>query len=95
MANYAYVGVDNSTGKQVRGTVVADTVEDAIEKVKERDVTPISCDEATSANREVNITKGGKKPSVRDMSVFCRQMVSVLQAGISMSKALEMLGEQT
>lgn len=95
MANYAYTGVDNNTGKQVRGTVVADTVEDALEKVKERDVTPISCDVATAATREVSITKGGKKPTHRDMSVFCRQMVSVLEAGISMSKALEMLGAQT
>lgn len=36
-----------------------------------------------------------KKVKPRDMSVFCRQFASILNAGVSVVNALEMLAEQT
>lgn len=37
----------------------------------------------------------GGYPKPRDMSVFCRQFVSMTKAGVTISEALKMLTEQT
>ena len=95
MPDFNYVGLNNETGKQVKGTVAADNEAEALDKIKAKGLTPMSVEEATAMTKSVSIGFGTAKPKPRDMSVFCRQMVSVLSAGVSMSKALEMLGQQT
>ncbi len=94
MADFAYKAL-NSLGKEVSGTIAADSREDALNKLKGKELTPLSCDEATGLNKEVQFGFLQKAPKPRDMSVFCRQMVSILSAGVGMSNALEMLGAQT
>ena len=95
MPDFNYVGLNNDTGKQVKGTINADSEAEALDKIKAKGLTPMELSEATAMTKSVSIGFGTAKPKPRDMSVFCRQMVSVLSAGVSMSKALEMLGEQT
>ena len=41
------------------------------------------------------LKKDGRKLKPRDLSVFCRQFVSILEAGVAMKEALAMLEEQT
>lgn len=95
MPDYAYKGLDGNSGKEVKGTIAADSEEEALQKLKAKDITPMSLEEATGMNKEVSIKFGQKQPTPRDMSVFCRQMVSVLSAGVSMTKALDLIGTQT
>ena len=95
MPDFNYVGLNNDTGKQVKGTIAADNEQEALEKIKAKGLTPMEISQATAMTKSVSVGFGQKKPKPRDMSVFCRQMVSVLSAGVSMSKALEMLGQQT
>ena len=94
MATYTYTAVDAS-GKQVKGTVAADTQDGAISQVKALGVTPINVEKGSVMNADINLSFLDKKPEPRDLSVFCRQMVSILNAGVGMKDALEMLSKQT
>lgn len=94
MAEFTYSAL-NSAGKEVKGNIEAETREEAIEKIKGKSLTPLDVKEATALNKSMEFGFMQKQPKARDMSVFCRQMVSILTAGIGMGSALEMLGEQT
>ena len=89
--NYTVIGKD---GKQQKGSLEADTKDLAIGELKSQGNTIISLEEANALNSNVNINIGGK-PSARDMSVFCRQFVSIVDAGVPVISALGMLSEQT
>lgn len=58
-------------------------------------LTVVKIGEASVLNRDININIGKKKLKPRDLSVFCRQFLSILKAGVSMISALEMLTDQT
>lgn len=94
MANFTYSALDKN-GKEQKGNIAADSREEAISKIKSKELTPLNVEEATAMNKEISFGFLQAKPKPRDMSVFCRQMVSILSAGVSLSRALEMLGEQT
>lgn len=96
MPDYAYKGLDSSTGKEVKGNINADNEEEALQKIKAKGITPMGVELATGMNKEVKFNfGGGKQPTPHELAVFCRQMVSVLQAGVSLIKSLEMIGTQT
>ncbi|MCR5151102.1 MAG: type II secretion system F family protein [Clostridiales bacterium] len=94
MSNFIYTAL-NEEGKEVKGTVQAENKEEAISKVKAKGITPLKVEAQTAMNSSITLSFLQKKPTPKDMSLFCRQMVSILSAGVSMSEALEMLGEQT
>ena len=56
--------------------------------------TIVSIARANAFNKDLEIHIG-KAVSVREMSVFCRQFESVLNAGVTVVEALDMLSEQT
>ena len=93
MASFSYEAVDQ-TGKQKKGSIEADTKEKAFAELKSQGLIPISVAEQSVLNKDINIDIGGK-PKARDYSVFCRQFVSMTQAGVTLIDALNMLGEQT
>lgn len=94
MASYNYVAVDAS-GKQIKETMEAASEADVVAFLKAKGLTATKIEEATALNSNIKLDFLEKKVTPRDISVFCRQMVSVLSAGVSISKALDMLGEQT
>ncbi|MBQ6466810.1 MAG: type II secretion system F family protein [Clostridia bacterium] len=94
MATFTYTAIDSS-GKQVKGSVAADSQDAATAKVKELGVTPISVAQGSALNADINLSFMQKGPKPRDISVFCRQMVSILGAGVGMSDALGMVAGQT
>ena len=93
MADYSYLAV-NEKGKQVKGTVDAPDSRAAMNLVRDRGLTVIKVTEATVLNKEIKI-EFHKKVKARDIGVFCRQMSSILDAGISITEALDILTEQT
>ncbi|MBR4276903.1 MAG: type II secretion system F family protein, partial [Lachnospiraceae bacterium] len=93
MASYAYEAID-SLGKIVKGSVEADNEEGVKAELKRQNITPISIKSQGILNKDLNIDIGGK-PTVRDLSVFCRQFVAMFRAGVSMIDALKMLTEAT
>jgi type IV pilus assembly protein PilC len=94
MAMYSYTAV-NRAGKETRGTIETDSREKAAGRLKEDGLTILSLTESGALNKDVNLDFLSKKPSPRDMAVFCRQFTSIINAGVSVVSALEMLGDQT
>ena len=94
MAPFSYeaVGLD---GKTKKGNIEADSLEKARSLLRNDGLTVIKIGEASVLNRDININIGTKKLKPRDLSVFCRQFLSILKAGVSMISALEMLTDQT
>ncbi|MBR5376435.1 MAG: type II secretion system F family protein, partial [Lachnospiraceae bacterium] len=93
MPSYGYVAID-ATGKELKGSVTADNPGQVNQKLTSQGLTVIEVTEQGLLNKEINIDFGGK-PKPRDFSVFCRQFVSMTQAGVTIIDALNMLGEQT
>lgn len=93
MPGFSYVAVDKR-GKEKRGSLEAETRERALEQLKAEGMIPVSVREQGALNKEIDFSIG-KKVKPRDLSVFCRQFVSITQAGVPMKEALQMLSEQT
>ena len=93
MASYKYevVGAD---GKPKTGTIEAMNMEVASAELKSGGNTIVSIARANAFTKDLEIHIG-KAVSVREMSVFCRQFESVLNAGVTVVEALDMLSEQT
>ncbi|MBD5479174.1 MAG: type II secretion system F family protein [Lachnospiraceae bacterium] len=93
MAAYGYEALDRA-GKAIKGSIDADTLEKAKSELKQQGYTIVSIKEQSLLTRDLNIEIGGY-PKPRDLSVFCRQFVSMTRAGVSILEALKMLSEQT
>ena len=93
MPGFSYVAVDKR-GKEKRGSLEAETRERALEQLKAEGLIPVSVREQGALNKEIDFSIG-KKVKPRDLSVFCRQFVSITQAGVPVKEALQMLSEQT
>ena len=94
MASYSYL-VITKQGKENKGTLNADTREAAIEELKQAGNLIISLDEVGLLSKDIKLSFMEKKPKPRDMAVFCRQFVSIIDAGVPVVTALDMLSEQT
>lgn len=93
MAEYTYTAI-NGAGRQVKGNILAESEAHAVDKLRNQDLYPTKISTANILNRELDINFG-KVVSSRDLSVFSRQFVSMLSAGVTIVSALEMLADQT
>lgn len=93
MAAYNYTAIDK-TGKEKKGALEADTKEKVRDLLKADGLTALTVSEQSLMTRDINLNIGGK-PKPRDMSIFCRQFVSIVGAGVTIIDAMEMLSEQT
>ena len=93
MATYGYEAVD-PTGKAVKGSVDAGGLDQAKLELQRQGLMVVSLTEQNLLTRDISFDLGGK-PTTRDLSVFCRQFVSMTKAGVTILEALKMLGEQT
>lgn len=94
MAVFSYLIIDKR-GKELKGNLDADTREDALSKLRQLGDLVISLNEVGMLGRDINLSIFTEKVKPRDLSVFCRQFVSIIDAGVPLATALEMLGEQT
>ena len=93
MPGYVYKAI-GADGKEKKGNIQATSEEQAIARLKGDGLIPIEVTAENLLNKDLNIDIGGKISS-RDYCVFCRQMLSILRAGVSIINALQMLAEQT
>lgn len=93
MPGFSYVAVDQ-TGKEIKGSIEAENSERVAEALRRDGLLPLSIKEQGVLNKEIDFAIG-KKVKPRDLSVFCRQFVSITEAGVPMKEALQMLTEQT
>ena len=93
MPDFNYRAIDKY-GKEKKGNITADTEDAVYAKLRADSMTPLEVKKANIFTRDVNISIGGSvKP--RDLSVFCRQFISMINAGVTIIDALGMLEEQT
>lgn len=93
MESYAYIIIDKN-GKEKKGTMEAINEDKVTSSLRADGYIPISVSRQNMLNKDINISIG-KPVKERDLSVFCRQFVSILSAGVSIIHALDMLYEQT
>ncbi len=93
MASYGYEAVD-AAGKTIKGSCDAETVSEVKELLKSQGLILVSTKEQGLLTRDINLDIGGY-PKPRDLSVFCRQFVSMTKAGVTILDALKMLTDQT
>lgn len=90
MAQFNYRATDKN-GKQRKGTIDAADQSKAQEKLKAEGLVVTEIKDAGDAKA---VTIGKKKVKSRDLSIVCKQMVSILNAGVTVITALDMLSEQ-
>lgn len=93
MAEFQY-RVITPEGKEKKGTMEGKSVEQVSGVLKAQKNVILSVSEASLMNRDINFSLGGRV-SARDYSIFCRQFVSIISAGVSIINALEMMRDQT
>ena len=93
MPGFSYVAV-NQAGRETKGSMEAENSERVAEALRRDGLLPLSIKEQGVLNKEIDFAIG-RKVKPRDLSVFCRQFVSITEAGVPMKEALQMLAEQT
>lgn len=93
MATFGYEAV-NKAGKVMKGSIDADDEAKVLAELKAKGLTAMSIKKQGALTKDIELDIGGY-PKPRDLSVFCRQFVSMTKAGVSIIDALKMLGEQT
>ncbi|MCL2052064.1 MAG: type II secretion system F family protein [Lachnospiraceae bacterium] len=94
MPEYAYRIITND-GKEKKGTMDAKTPEQLNQILKSQGNIVLSVGEVGLMQKDFNVSFGQKKVKARDFSIFCRQIVSIIKAGVSIINALEMMKDST
>ncbi|WP_243695362.1 type II secretion system F family protein [Agromyces protaetiae] len=95
-AAYAYVGRDGA-GKLVKGRMDAPSEASVMGRLATMGLSPVSIEEApagTGLNREINIG-GPARVKLKDLAVSSRQFATMVGAGLSITRTLSVLEEQT
>ena len=93
MAEFQY-RVITPEGKEEKGTMEGKSVEQVSGVLKAQKNVILSVSEASLMNRDINFSLGGRV-SARDYSIFCRQFVSIISAGVSIINALDQTENRT
>ncbi len=88
MAQYNYKAMDKN-GKAKKGSIEAINLDKAKEKLKSEGLIVQDIKEQGAARKG-----SGKKVKDKDLAVFCKQFSAVLNAGVTIINALEMMSEQ-
>ena len=93
MGNFKYISKDQD-GKTVTGAMDARDRNEAIDILRKKDLVIISLEETAGKSKTSVSYKGGKKVKLEDLVIFSRQLATMVDAGIPLVGALDILGEQ-
>lgn len=93
MPSFGYIAIDRA-GVEVKGSLEVENKEKVAQEIKRMGMTPVEITEQSIWTRDLDFSFE-KKPSARDLSVFCRQFVSMTKAGVTIVEAMRMLVDQT
>ncbi|MBM3499905.1 MAG: type II secretion system F family protein [Armatimonadetes bacterium] len=95
MPTYEYV-VKDKTGKQSKGRIEGDTKEIVVQQLRDQGYMVSQVQEAAAAAPQ---KRGGfrlrRKVGLKDLSIFCRQFATMINAGVSLVRCLDVLEQQT
>ncbi|MGB7981521.1 MAG: type II secretion system F family protein [Candidatus Nanopelagicales bacterium] len=93
--DYEYAVRDRG-GKMVRGRLKAESPAVVANRLKTMGYAPVSITQANAGlKRELSIPGFGKKIGLKDLSIMSRQFATMVNAGLSLLRALSILEEQT
>jgi type IV pilus assembly protein PilC len=94
---FAYTARD-AEGKVVKGRLDASTESAVVAKLRTMGFSPVSVQETgtgTGLQKELSIPGFGPKITLKDLAVMSRQLATMINAGLSLLRALSILAEQT
>ena len=91
MPTFTYDGL-NRDGQAVRGDVVADSSRSAIERLREAGVVVTNINEV---QEKKGVKRSGGKVKIGELSLFARQLASMLSAGVPVTRSMITLAKQT
>lgn len=96
MATYAYK-VRDKQGQLVEGTIEADNEALVAARLREMGFALIAIDQQNESalKKEIKIPGFGDKVKLKDLSIFSRQFATMINSGLSLMRALHILGDQT
>lgn len=95
MATTFVYKVKDKSGQITSGTLEGDSVTTIVTKLRQKGLTVLSVN-AKSASKNINISLGRKKKvKIKEITVFSRQFATMINSGLSLTKALHILAEQT
>jgi type IV pilus assembly protein PilC len=93
--SYAY-RVRDREGKMLGGTLEADSEEAVVTRLRQLGYSPISIEAEKSAGLKTELRLPGTgRVKLKDLAVFSRQFATMINSGLSLLRALTILGEQT
>lgn len=91
MPNYRYK-VMNQNGERLEGTYTANTKEDVMAMIRTNNYYPLKIEEIIEGTKiELN---SFTKVKIKDIAIFCRQFYTMLNAGATITRCLNVLGQQ-
>jgi len=95
MKNYCYVARD-SNGSQKKGFAQAASSNEVLNQLREQGFTPISVKDV-SKKKPVKVRQRGHRKRIKssDLSALCWQLSTMLEGGIPITTALDIIGEDT
>lgn len=81
-------------GKDIEGTLEANDSSTVLSMLKEKGYFPIQVSEQGLLQKDITFSFGSKV-KLKDIAVFCRQFSTIINAGISVLGALDILRQQT
>jgi type IV pilus assembly protein PilC len=100
MPKFSYTAVD-ARGKQANGFVEANDQNDAITQIRQLGFYPQRLDEAReeealvgSDNKPIAKKKGGAKVKSKLLTIFTRQLATLIEAGLPLMRSLNTLSKQ-
>jgi len=98
MATFAYVAKDK-TGKEVKGTQDAASKDALIKGLRKKGLVVGTVTEQKAVGKAKAKSKGfklfGGKVALKDLSIFCRQFATMINAGVSLVRCLDVLEMQS
>jgi len=93
---YQYA-VRDRAGKLVTGKIEADSPAAVAQKLKSMGYAPVSIAQAGGGgmSKELTLPSLGAKVKLKDLAIFSRQFATMINAGLSLLRALSILEEQT
>src|SRR6266508_4631133 len=92
---YAY-RVRDRQGKLLGGTLEADNEQAVVAKLRQLGYAPVSIEAEKGAGLKADVRlPGAGRVKLKDLAVFSRQFATMINSGLSLLRALTILGEQT
>ena len=90
---YLYTARDLLTQKKVKGEMKGESEEDIYDHLVDKNLYPQVIKKKTILNTEIRLLKS--KIKLNDINFFCKQLATMVQAGVSVTEALKMCASQS